>query len=329
MASIRQLPSGRWAAEICVQATRESKTFGTRREANAWSHQREHELRTPAALRYTVRDMLERYAREESPKKEGADKEKLRIAALLRDFPLFGDRRLADVSATDIATWRDARLKVVKPGSVARDVRWLRNAFRLARLEWKWMDSYPFDGLRVPADSPARRRVVGWREARMIARNCGYRTGREPRTKVEEVALAMLIAMRTGMRAGEVLSLGRHNVDLERRVARVEHKMQYQTGEPRDVPLSRQAARLLRVHLQARERIFTLDSASLDALWRKVTGRLMVEDLHFHDTRGTALTHLARRVDVMRLAKISGHKNIKTLFERYYRERAEDIARAL
>lgn len=38
---------------------------------------------------------------------------------------------------------------------------------------------------------------------------------------------------------------------------------------------------------------------------------MMIEDLHFHDARAEALTLLARRVDVLTLAKISGHKDIR------------------
>ena len=46
-------------------------------------------------------------------------------------------------------------------------------------------------------------------------------------------------------------------------------------------------------------------------------------------TRATALTLLARRVDVMTLARISGHKDLKTLLRVYYRETAEQISERL
>lgn len=78
-----------------------------------------------------------------------------------------------------------------------------------------------------------------------------------------------------------------------------------------------------------RERVFSLTPHSLDALFRKVRDRLMLDDLHFHDSRATALTHLAKRVPVEVLAKISGHKGIALLVNVYYRESAEDIAKRL
>lgn len=59
------------------------------------------------------------------------------------------------------------------------------------------------------------------------------------------------------MRAGGILSLGKATLDLDRRVAEVKHKMQYLTGPPRQVPLSRHAARLLRP-VAHRERCFSI-----------------------------------------------------------------------
>lgn len=162
----------------------------------------------------------------------------------------------------------------------------------------------------------------------MLCRGLDYRPGRAPQTKQQEVALAFMVGLRSGMRAGEILSLGKANLDLARRVASVAHKTQHLTGKPRKVPLTRQAIRLLRPVSQ-RVRCFTLSSAVLDVLFRKARDRLMIEDLHFHDSRAEALTRLARKVDVMTLAKISGHKDVRILVNAYYRETAEQIAARL
>lgn len=52
----------------------------------------------------------------------------------------------------------------------------------------------------------------------------------------------------------------------------------------------------------------------------------MIEGLTFHDARATALTHLARKVDALTLAKISRHKDLSLLSNVYYRETASQIA---
>ena len=71
--------------------------------------------------------------------------------------------------------------------------------------------------------------------------------------------------------------------------------------------------------------LFSVSSASADSLWRKVCARAGVEDFHLHDARAAALTSMARRVDVLTLARISGHRDVRML-SRYYRATATQIA---
>ena len=331
MASIRP-HRDRWRAFVEVGARKESRVFPTQREARAWASAREVELRQeqradPGEL-HTVRLMLERYKAEVSVRKRGERAEGLRIDAFLRDSGL-AERRLCDVDTPDIARWRDQRLAEATPATVQRDINWLRNAWNVAREEWKWTSAKPFEGLRMPGQNPARTRRISPAEVKLLCRHLSYRTGKAPETKLQEVALAFLVALHSGMRAGEILSLGRSTLDLQRRVARiVQHKTAHLTGRPREVPLTRAAVRLLRP-VASRERCFTLSAASLDALFRKTRDKLLLADLHFHDTRGEALTRLSRRVDVLTLTRISGHKDLRTLQAHYYRETAEQVAARL
>jgi integrase len=226
-----------------------------------------------------------------------------------------------------MAQWRDARLLIVTPGSVQRDMNLLSNVFTVAVREWKWLGSSPMTGLRAPGDNAARTRIITPSEIRRVVRWLGHETGERPHSKQAEVALAFLLSLRTGMRAGEILSLGSHNIDAANKVARVAHKTQHLTGRPREVPLSRHALRLLAPSLPGA--VFSLTSASLDALFRKATRSLLIDDLHFHDARANALTRFAGRVDVMQLARISGHKDLRILMEHYYRVTPADIAARL
>lgn len=226
---------------------------------------------------------------------------------------------VSEITTADLVGWRDARLAKVTKGSVQRDINLLSHVFTKARDEWRWMRENPFKGMAAPGDNPPRDRLPTPSENRRLLRWLGYRTGVQPSTKQAEAALAYLLALRTGMRAGEVLQLGPATVTGS--VATVKHKMQYRTGRPRKVPLSRHALRLLRGFPG-----FTLSSESLDALFRKARDSLLIEGLHFHDTRADALTRFARKVDPYELARISGHKDLRVLLETYYRTTAEEIA---
>ncbi len=331
MAYVRRV-RGRWRVEVEKLGIRDSETFDTKAEANNWGAAREAEImamKRGKHPRKTFADALTRYAEEVSEGKKGARFELLRIEALKRDFPALAKMQLAELTTPDLAAWRDARLKKVTAGSVQRDINLLSHVFTIARDEWKWMGESPLKGMRAPGQNPPRTRLPTMSEIKLICRWLGHRTGQKPATKQAEVALALLISLRTGMRAGEVLSLSGKTVDLKRRVATVEHKTQHITGKPREVPLSRHAVRLLKPMLNKDKAIFTLTSASLDALFRKARDSLLIEDLHFHDARADALTRLARKVDVMTLARISGHRDLRILMDHYYREKAEDIAAKL
>lgn len=327
MASVGKHGRG-YRAQVYVNGRRASKVFRTQREANAWAAVKEQELEAAPIDRHTLRDLVEDYVDKVMSKKRGNVHEERQAKAFLRDFAWLADKRLADLDTPDFVRWRDERLKTVSDATVLRNLNWLRHAFRVAREEWKWMTGNPLQGLRIPKNPAPRTRRVSPLEVRALCRILDYRPGKAPETKSQEVALAFMVALRSAMRAGEILSLGASNLDLKRRVASVAHKTQHLTGKPRDVPLTRQAVRLLRP-VADRERCFTISSAVLDTLFRKARDRLLIEDLHFHDSRAEALTRLARKVDVMTLAKISGHKDLRILSQVYYRETAEQIAARL
>ncbi len=329
MAYIRKAKGG-WRVQVERAGVRKSATFATKAEASGWAAQQEHLILTDKRARYprkTLAQAIERYREGVSTKKQGERAEGLRFDALVRNFPELAGKALSEIETPDLVAWRDKRLQTVSPGSVRRDANLIRNLFSVARDEWKWCGDSPFKGFKVPDDNPPRTRRVEPGEVRRICRWLGYRTGKVE-SKQQQVALAFLLALRTAMRAGELLSLEDANVNLQTRVARVPHKMQHITGRLREVPLTKHAVRLLRPRM-GRGKVFDVSDKSLDALFRKATRALLLPDIHFHDSRAEALTRLARKVDVLTLARISGHKDLQLLLSTYYRESAEDIASRL
>jgi integrase len=328
MASIKPHARGGWRAMINKAGVRRSRVFATKAAASAWAAQEEAAIIASERGQYprrTLSQSIERYVREVSVKKAGSRQEGLRLAALERDFPELAKKVLSEIQTPDMAAWRDARLRKVTAGSVQRDLNIISNLFTVARKEWKWCGASPTSSMRSPGDNPPRDRLLGWREIRRVLRWLGHRTATRPQTKQQTAAYAFLTALRTGMRAGELLALTGERVDLARRVARVPHKMQHLTGRPREIPLTRAGVRVLKV-IHASGRLLDISPTTLDATWRKACAASCVDDMHFHDSRAMALTSLARKVDVMTLARISGHKDLRILMNSYYRETAEQIA---
>ena len=309
---------------------RESRVFQTKAAATLWSAQREAEIlavKRGAIPRKTFAEALVKYRDTVSVTKRGGDFERKRIDALIRDFPILAARDLTAVDGPALSVWRDERLRRVTRGSVQRDINLLSNVFTIARDEWKWCRDSPFRGFRAPGDNPPRVRRIAPQEIKLLLRHLGFVTGVRPATKSHEVALAFLISLRTGMRAGEILALTPARIDFDARVARVPHKTEHITGRPREVPLSRHATRLLQPFRKGFA--WTVSSASLDALFRKARDQLLIHDLHFHDARADALTRFARKVGVLELCKISGHKDARIIIERYYRATPAEIAARL
>ena len=335
MASYSKTAKG-WRVQIARRGVRLSRTFVTKAAAQAWATREETSIIDGGGSKYprkTVREAVERYAAEVTPTKRSHRPEALILAAFIRRYPKLADKLMSEVAPADIAAWRDGELQRIKPASVKRHANCLRSVWTLARKEWGWCGDSPFASVSMPTDGPPRERVAGWREIRRILRRCDYITHHPPVSGLQNVAWAFLLGLRTGMRAAEMLRL--EVGDVSGSVATIrQHKTEHLTGRPRRVPLLPQGARLLAelvAYAKARDRaaLFAISSASLDAQFRDAVRGLLIGDLHFHDSRGTALTHMARKMDVLTLSKISGHRDIRVLATVYYREQPEQIAARL
>ena len=320
MANFSKLPSGLWRAQVARKGVRKSATFKHKSSAQQWAAQVEAEIldgKVTPATGHTVRDALERYAREVSPAKRSGENEVKRLAAFSREP--WAAKPLSQLTPDDMGKWRDRRLKVVQAESFRRDVNTLSAVLNTCCKEWGWLSANPLSKVRKPPAGKPRSRLPGWRDIRKVCRACGYFTGSAPDTYTGQLAYLLLLSLRTAMRKGEMLGLEAQDVSLSRRVAVLRET---KNGDRREVPLSRKAVRLLQPLMPD---LFSVSSASADSLWRKVCARAGVEDFHLHDARAAALTSMASRVDVLTLARISGHRDVRML-SRYYRATATQIA---
>jgi len=316
MAYVRKLPSGLWRVEVEKLGVRDSATFPKKAQADAWGAETEAEIiarKRGQVVRKSLRHGMNRYAMEVSTGKKNAKWETTRIAFFTSDeFGLhFADRAADSITADDIGAWRDLRLTANKASTVNRDMN-LLSAIFTACVGWGYCKANPFNKTRRPPDTPPRERVINWREARAILRELDWHRA-PPRTSQQEVGFAFLMALHTAMRASEVLKA--------EYAGSVAFLADTKNGDARRVPLSPRAQRLLE-HCPG----FTINAGVLDTLFRRARDKAGIKGMTFHDTRATALTRMARRVDVMTLAKISGHRDVNLLLSTYYRTTAEDIA---
>lgn len=316
MASIRRRGKT-WFAEVYKKGERDSKTHRTKAEAAAWALEREAELTGKKLPDKTLKEALLRYADEVATTRPGERWEVLRCRSIARMD--VAKRRIGELDATHMAGWRDDRLKVVSPATVRREIAFLRSVFDVARREWRWMRINPLDDVRRPAPPPSRKRRVAAEEIDRVTMALGY-DGGVPETVSQRVALCFLFALETAMRSGEIV--GMTWADLSPKSVRLPKT---KNGDEREVPLSRRAREILSLLPRDGARVFGLNDAIRDALFRKGRDSAKVENLHFHDSRAEAIWRLSKKLDVMELARMIGHRDLRSLLI-YYRTTAAELA---
>lgn len=312
MAYVR--PHGdRFRVEVEKNGYRASHIAKTERAAKAWGIRKEDEFeRLKRGAGRTLRMAIDRYLKTISTQKRSSAWEGRRLAAFAE---LIGDETpLVDIDSERIGRWRDERLKTVSGSTVQREANLLRNLFTVASDEWRWIERNPFRGVRLPKHNDPRHQLWTWQEIRRVLR---ARAGAGPKT--QEMIDAFHIALATGMRLEEVLQApplfdARRSVQALPR-AKASGRVEF--------PVPRRGARLLV------RPAFKVSSNEGSTLFSKLLRQLLIEDREFRDSRAFALTCLSRRVDVLTLARISRHRDLKILMNSYYRESAADIARRL
>lgn len=328
MATITQR-NGKWRVQIRMKGVSRSATFERASDAKAWAARIESQIMDGIqgnAPRNTIfADLIRRYLSEVTPSKRGAREESYRIGRALKT-PL-AKVRLADLRPQDFADWRDQRLQEVSPTSVGRELTTLSAVCEHAMKEWGLLRENPVRKISKPKKSRARTRRPTEQEITDICAALLYRPNEKPKMAVQRVAVAVLFAIETAMRAGEICGLKWADVNMRRRIA---HLPITKNGDSRDVPLSLRAAELIEQLRGIDDTwVFSLDAKSLDVLFRRARDNCGIQGLHFHDTRREALTRLSKKVPVEVLAKISGHRDLRILLNVYYRPDMADIAKML
>lgn len=310
MAYIRPY-KGRYRAEVQKHGHRATHMADTKREAAAWALKKEAELDALATSGgKTMQAAAAHYLATVSIHKADPEWERRRLDFMVE---YFGPKTpLAKIDSDRISDWKNWRLETVSGSTVQREANLLRNLFSLASEEWRWIARNPFKGVRLPKENPPREAVWPWQLIRRVLR--APRTG-----KTAEMQRAFRIALHTGLRLQEAL-LGVY--DPSRRVI-VLPKSKGNGSVPVPVPVTRRAARILTTEP------FTVGANEGSTLFCNLCDELLIEGLTFHDARATALTLLSRRMDVMTLARISRHKDLRILLNTYYRETADQIAARL
>lgn len=263
-----------------------------------------------SAAQTTLRDIMTRYRDDVVPGHKGGDVEATRINRLLRTEP-FVDKKLAALCTEDLQDFITDRLTEVAPATVDRDLDVLSQAIRYSADVWKIAAvESPFVGLRRPKYFNERdRRLTEDEEARLLE---AARADENP-----YIEPAIILALETAARRGELLSIRKADVNLEQRYVLLRET---KNGRSRKAPLTSRAEEVMSALMDEcvsdDERLLKLSANALKiAFFRRVVPASGIKDLHFHDLRHEAISRLAEsgQFQLIELQAISGHRDTRML----------------
>ncbi|WP_295586878.1 site-specific integrase [uncultured Lamprocystis sp.] len=313
-------------------------TFERKTDARKWASATETAIRegrhfgTVEAKRHTLADLIDRYTRDVLPTKK-AKTQGPQATQLAWWKDQIGARTLADVTPALIAEYRDTLSRepvpsmakdqakagperTRSPATVNRYLAALSHCFTVAVKEWGWIEFNPLLKVTKPKEPRGRVRFLSDDERERFLTACRGSSNKD-------LYPAVILALSTGARQQEIMSLRWPQVDLARRVATLHET---KNGEIRVLPLAGPALDLLRERSKVRrldtDLIFpghTRPAKPIDLRtpFETALKRAEIADFRWHDLRHTAASYLAMNgASLAEIAEVLGHKTL-SMVKRY------------
>jgi integrase len=326
MATIRKR-GNRYHVQIRRRGQSITRTFDRLATAKSWIPKIEGDIERQLYVdisgteRTTVGELLQRYQRQISPSHKGKQVEAYRLGTLKRHL---GALRLIHLTPKEIASYRDIRLKEVSPASLKRELTILSRVLTIASRDWGIsIPQNPVKMISLPKADKARTRRLETGEKERLLQSTN-----------PELHRIISLALETGMRRGEILSIKKSHIDFNKSVLFIPST---KTDTPRSIPLSSAALTSLRGQMRASQSVsggviplhetalFTYSLRGLSGAFLRLCRRLNIDNLHFHDLRHEATSRLFEKgLNPVEVATITGHKDTRMLM-RYTHLRAEDL----
>ncbi len=283
MATIDKRSKKSWRARVRIPGfSLKTRSFPTQDEAERWARFQEASLRSgkgetlELGQEPTLAEALERYLKERTPKKKGAEQEGRRIRTWIR-WP-DASRKLSELTPLHFSEHVDDRLEDGVAGATIRaDLSLISALYTCARKVWHL--SYltnPIADVELPKVAKGRERRLSEDEARRFYTaldECGNFV-------VQQV---VLFAVETAARRGELLKLTWDDVNVKARKVTFRDT---KNGETRVVPLSQPAVSLLTQVMRTEDPyVFPLLISQLTSAWKAIRAAANLTDFRFHDLR--------------------------------------------
>lgn len=223
----------------------------------------------------------------------------------------YGSLPVTALTAGFLRSWRDYLSLRLKPDSVRQYMDVVSGVLTVAVQELEWLPEHPMWGRKVrkPPLSRGRVRFLSPEEQERLLRAC-------QESRFPGLYPLVLLALSTGARRRELLSLRWQDVDLEHGYLRLAFT---KNGERRSVPVPTMALEVLRAFRIGRLETDWVIPRQCDKTafpgqhaWIAARERAgLAGSFHFHDLRHTAASYLAMSgASLIEIAEILGHKTL-------------------
>jgi len=330
MASIRERKAKdgtlRFTASVRMKGqAAETKTFRRLTDCRRWIASIESSIREgrytrhSEAQRHTLKEAIEKYIRDELPKIKDYANRKGQLDRWVKEL---GDHRLSEIDQFMIADVRDLLLsETIRGGKkrssprVRRYLAALSHCYTIIIKNWGWVSVNPVSLITKPPESKHRTRFLSDDERQRLLASC-------KESNCDFLYLIIVLALVTGCRRNEIMSLRWQDVDLERcELTLIETK----TAPVRIIPVTGRTLDLLREHSKIRrldndllfpsKNFYGKDSRPHDiqSAWKRALTRAKIEDFRFHDLRHSAASALAMQGRSLReIGSLLGHSQQQT-----------------
>ncbi len=213
----------------------------------------------------------------------------------------FETKILQEITTWQIEKYKAKRKEMVKPATVNRELALIKHLYTKA-LEWGRAKENPARKVRLLKGEVKRVRFLMPDEVQILLSNC-------PDCLIDLVT----VAVHTGMRRGELLSLQWPQVNFEQGFITL---LDTKNHERRDVPMNETVNALLKGMEKRALYVFCGDSGKpfdrVDPLFHNTVKKAGLKDFKFHDLRHTFASNLVMAgEDLNTVRELLGHKDLK------------------
>ncbi len=299
-----------------------TNTFHSKQEAFKWARLIEVQLEQGTYIdespKYSIKsdisfaDAVEKYLETHAIHKANYRSESGILRLLSKRW---NDRKLSSIAKKDVAHLKNDLYKLGRASSTINHyLNAISQLFKLASNEWGHIIPNPVGGISRAVEPIGRMKRLLPSDEELLIYYC-------KQSCCKHLAEIVTVAIETGMRCGELLSMRWEDVDfINRRVLLRKTK----NGDSRQVPLSTRAKQTLESIYKPDESIvFPYQYWKLRRHFNTAVNKAKLahkgvqnpfSDLRLHDLRHEALSRLSDKgLNVIELAHISGHKTLSML----------------